>query len=207
MLITQKHARYNIGNKSVKKHCFCYSNVPTTGTKKPFVSTANEALVGTLNENGWRHRYLTYNQWLCLKASLGDQLIHKRGILKVNLSLRVKELRVICEKKRENTFRVMGTLNSYLSLYKINTLGRCAQTSQIFENNFKRICIVVIFSNFFFLNRTMLCDKKLKNEDKTQQSLGIIITLSKTSYEKQFFSAELQRAKRASEARLAKNHW
>ena len=100
----------------------------------------------------------------------------------------------------------MGTLNSYLYLYKYTWMLR-SNFSEIFENNFKRICIVVIFSNFFFLNRTMLCDKKLKNEDKTQQPLGIINTLSKTSYEKQFFSAELQRAKRASEARLAKNHW
>ena len=54
----------------------------------------------------------------------------------------------------------------------------------------------------------MLCDKKLKNEDKTQQSLGIIKTLiDQNVLWKQFFSAELQRAKRASEARLAKNHW
>ena len=70
----------------------------------------------------------------------------------------------------------MGTLNGCLSLHKY-TWALSSNFSQIFENNFKRICIVVIFSNFFFLNRTMLCDKKLKNEDKTQQSLGIIKTL------------------------------
>ena len=33
---------------SVYRHCFRYSNVSTTGTKNPFVPTANEALVGTL---------------------------------------------------------------------------------------------------------------------------------------------------------------
>ena len=38
----------SLGKISVNKHCFCYSNVSTTGTKNPFVPTANEALVGTL---------------------------------------------------------------------------------------------------------------------------------------------------------------
>ena len=38
----------SLGKISVYKHCFCYSNVSTTGTKNPFVPTANEALVGTL---------------------------------------------------------------------------------------------------------------------------------------------------------------
>ena len=38
-----------IGMISVYKHCSFYSNITTTGTnKRPFVSTANEALVGTL---------------------------------------------------------------------------------------------------------------------------------------------------------------
>ena len=37
-----------LGMISVYKHSFCYSNVPTTGTKEPFVSAANKALVGTL---------------------------------------------------------------------------------------------------------------------------------------------------------------
>ena len=32
---------------TVCKNCFCYSNVPTTGTKEPFVSKAIEPLVGT----------------------------------------------------------------------------------------------------------------------------------------------------------------
>ena len=37
-----------MGKISVYKHCFCFSDVLTTGTKDPFVSTANQALVGTL---------------------------------------------------------------------------------------------------------------------------------------------------------------
>ena len=37
-----------MGMISVYKHCFCYSDVLTTGTKDPFVSTAIYALVGTL---------------------------------------------------------------------------------------------------------------------------------------------------------------
>ena len=35
------------GKISVYKHRFCYSNMPTTGTR-PFVSRSNEALAGTL---------------------------------------------------------------------------------------------------------------------------------------------------------------
>ena len=38
----------SLGKISVNKHCFCYSNVSTTGTKNPFVPTANEGLLGTL---------------------------------------------------------------------------------------------------------------------------------------------------------------
>ena len=34
------------------KHGFCYTNLPTTGTKKTFVSIANGALVGTLMTMG-----------------------------------------------------------------------------------------------------------------------------------------------------------
>ena len=43
------------------------------------------------------------------------------------------------------------------------------QIKQIHSNTsvFQRICIIVIFSNFFFLNRTMFCDKKLKQKRKT----------------------------------------
>ena len=37
-----------MGTISVYKHSFCYSNVPTTGTKELFVTTANRTLVGTL---------------------------------------------------------------------------------------------------------------------------------------------------------------
>ena len=42
----QAKCNYPLGKISVYKYCFCYLNVPTTGTR-PFVSTANEALVGT----------------------------------------------------------------------------------------------------------------------------------------------------------------
>ena len=41
-------AMQTIGKISVYKHWFSYSNVPSTGNKRPFVLTTNEALVGTL---------------------------------------------------------------------------------------------------------------------------------------------------------------
>ena len=48
LAITLHMSPKTIGKISVYKHSFCYSNVPTTGTKELFVSTANRPLVGTL---------------------------------------------------------------------------------------------------------------------------------------------------------------
>ena len=39
-----------IGKISVYKHSFCYTNMPTTGTKELFVSTANRTLVISIGD-------------------------------------------------------------------------------------------------------------------------------------------------------------
>ena len=48
MAALSRGCKQRIGKISVYKHSFCYSNVPTTGTKELFVSTANRTLVSKL---------------------------------------------------------------------------------------------------------------------------------------------------------------